>query len=392
MSKTHFMSNKEVALASGVSEAEYNLIMNADAQTAMGTLDPIHKVLMSFVNEQRIEWANLNNPLEPLFQSYASLNGGSFNGLFSETLIPPNAKGDDGLYNGKAYTPGSPQSPWTNVNYGTKPIQYTYGINEKITRNVTWNRVDFLPYFKDYSLIDYVRSSQSILQANADATEYVLANKVLNCEKYQYSTYATANVWTKAEDIGQFIYSVFTDQAFPEANMRWKKTKFNTTRRNGELVLILQKDFFHKYAQQFQFSSYLKPFLYVSQDAGAGELDRWKVGEERSRIILVDELTPTTLGENQILQPRLLQPATLPANTSLVGRIIDMNAVKFGVGTMTSVEIPLSSRDVYYEETQDYCFNMCDAYVNVPILVSSDFEFNRIIYTKSVTDTPSEEG
>lgn len=63
MPNKHVMSTEEVLTAAGVSSEEITAIKTADATTAVNTLDAIFNKLMSFVASQRVEKANLNNPL-----------------------------------------------------------------------------------------------------------------------------------------------------------------------------------------------------------------------------------------------------------------------------------------------------------------------------------------
>ena len=154
---------------------------------------------------------------------------------------------------------------------------------------------------------------------------------------------------------------------------------------------MLEDDFAFKFAQDFQYKQYLKPFVYRSEDSDTYGAQI----KEESNIITVDALTPTTLatieGTNpplyQLLDPLNTTPATLPEGTRLIGRIVDFQACKFGVGMKTSVDYPLNSRVSHYDETQDLCLNMCDAYVNVPLLVSENFDANRKIHI--INDTPA---
>lgn len=386
MPQTQLMTNEQVLKAAGVTDDMITAIKTADATTAVNTLDQVYKILMSFVSEQRIEWANLRNPLESLEKGYAVFNGGSLNGMFQETLIPPNAKGADGLYNGKAHVVANAPNPWDNQYYGTTPIQYTYGINCTIDRHVDQERNAFLMFLKEYSLIDFMKSSIQILEANGNGSRYAIENNVLNCEAFQYKTYATCPVWSNAADLNAFMYKVYKMQSFPESNMQYKKTPFNTTRRNGDLVFVLDSEFAFEFASKFQFSSYLKPFMYKTTDR-----DGYETQAERSRVIEVDALTPTQLpagSTGDVFDPLKLTAATLPANTKLVGRIIDVNATKFGIGAFDATSFPLSARVMHYDESRDYVFNMCPAYVNVPILISDDFKADRIISIVDTTPAP----
>lgn len=105
--------------------------------------------------------------------------------------------------------------------------------------------------------------------------------------------------------------------------------------------------------------------------------------EERSRIIEVDALNPTTLAANTNLDPMNMTAATITGG-KLIGRIVDFNAVKFGLGFKSAISKPLNARTTYYNEIQDYCFDMCPAYVNVPLVIADDFKSDRIISVSSV--------
>lgn len=389
MPKTQLMTNEQVLKAAGVTDTMIQAIKTADSDIAVNTLDAVYKILMSFVSEQRIEWANLRNPLDIFEKGYAVFNGGELNGMFQETLIPPNAKGTDGLYGGKAHVVASAQDPWDNQYYGTTPIQYTYGINCSIDRHVDQERQAFLMFLKRYSLIDFMKSGIQILEANGNGSRYAIENNVLNCEAFQYLPYADVPVFENAADLNAFMHKVYKMQSFPEANMQYKKTKFNTTRRNGDLVFVLDSEFAFDFASKFQYSSYLKPFMWRQSDR-----DGYEVQAERSRIVEVDALTPTVLptgATGDVFDPLKLTAATLPTGTRLVGRIVDVNATKFGIGAFDSTTFPLSARVMHYDETRDYVFNMCDAYVNVPLLISDDFKADRIISVANVTPTPDPE-
>lgn len=382
MSKTTRMTNKEVLLAAGVTEEQISAIDTADSAIAVNTLSAIHQTCMAFVNYQKIVWADLKNPLESLEQAYSTMNGGELNGHFTETFIPANPKGD-GLYGGYGHNPKAVKNYLAEQNWGNKPTQYTFGINASISREVDYNTDDFYMYFKKYSMIDFIRSQVAVLEANANASAYFMENSVLNCEDFQYLPYATAESFKSASDLNNFIGKVFDSQKFPEANTKYKKSKFNTTRRDGELVLIMQADFLRDFTNKFEFKSYLKPFISRTMDQN-GYISEG----EKSRIVLVDELTPTTLKGAQeareILNPQKPIAATLPEGKKIVGRIIDTNAIKFGPGKFTSIEIPANDRVMHYAETRDYCINLCDSYVNVPLLIDSDYTSERIISVQNV--------
>lgn len=381
------MTNDEVLLAAGVTQEEIATLKTVSSASEVGLLDPIFKKVYAYTYEQRIEWANLDNPLRDLEQSYAAFNGGELNGMFQETLIPAPPKGNNGLYGGKKYVAGQPQNPWDNLYFGEDPYVMPFILNAHINRSCDAELNTFLMYYKKYSMIDFVRSVAALMPEADKASRYAIENNVLNCEKYQYKTYATADVWEDAGELSKFMRKVYTDQRIPELNTQWKKLPFNTTRRNGELVFIMDKDFAYEYAQEFQFSSYLKPFMYKSQDR-----DTFNVEAERSRVIEIGALTPTTLAANKVLDPLNMTAATLPANTKLVGRIVDMNAIKFGVGVVDSVAMPLGARTMHYDEVRDYCFDMCPAYVNVPILINTQtFTAHRQIHVvqDNLPATPS---
>lgn len=381
MSKTMLMTNEEVLRAAGVTAAEIAAIKTADATTAVNTLDAIHLKLMSFVYEQRIEWANLRNPLKALEKGYAAFNGGKLNGMFSETLVPPKAKGADGLYGGVKHDPKTVRNPYLAPDFGPDPWQYVYGINAKIDRYTEYNINDFLMAFKEGSLLDYARSRLPVIDQESNGSRYAIENNVLNVEQAQAFDYADADIFTDPYELQSYMYGVFDSVTYPEDNMNYKRTKFNTTRGTGNLVLIIESQFWFDFAQKFQLSNFLKPFVFREQDG-----DRYGVEREVSRIIRVNTLTPTTIPEGQILDPLNMTAATLPANSKLVARIVDFNAVKFGVGKKDAVSYPLSARVMHYDQTEDYVFNMCDAYTNVPILVSTSFDANRKFYV--VNDTP----
>lgn len=379
MAKTQFMSNEAVLLAAGVTQEQINQVKTADSTVAVNTLDAIHNTLMSFVSTQRIEAANLRNPLASLEKGYAAFNGGKMNGFFQDTLVPVRAKGDNNLYGGKAYNPATPATnPWTDQNYGENPIQFTYGVNTKIERALTYDRNDFLMALNNEALGDYIAAKLATLEAENNGSRYAIENGVLNCEKFQYMDYASAPSFSNAADLNSFMHKVYKSQDFPETNIEYKRIKFNTTRRNSELVFILDSEFAFDFAQKFTFKQYLKPFLYRSEDS-----DTYGTEAERSRIIEVDKLTPTTAANTEVIDPLNMTPAVIPNGKKLIGRIVDFNAVKFGVGMKNAITQPLDARKSRYQEISDYVFNMCGAYVNVPLLIDADFNFDRIIHTVS---------
>lgn len=383
MAEKFVMTKEKVLKAAGVTDAEITAIKTADATTAVNTLDAIYNKLMSFVATQRVEMANLNNPLRVFEKSYASLNGGKLNGMFQEILLQPRAKGTNGLYGGKAVVENTVRNPYTSPDFGTDPLTYVYRVNSKIERYVEYNRDAFRMALMEGSLNDFIGGQIAMLEVEGAGSRYAIENNVLNCENYQYDNYANVPVFEDAATLNEFMHKVWKMQSFPESNMEFKRVKYNTTRQNPELFFVLNSEFAFKFAQDFTFKQYLKPFLYRSEDS-----DNYGVQAEWSRIVEVDKLTPTTLAANAVLDPLNMTAATLPANTELVGRIIDWNAVKFGLGLKSAVSYPLSSRVSHYDESQDACFDMCPAYVNVPILINKNtFDSHRKIHI--IDDTPA---
>ncbi len=379
MARTQFMSNEQVLLAAGVTQEQINQIKTADAQNAVNTLDAIHNTLMSFVATQRIEAANLRNPLASLEKGYAAFNGGSMNGFFQDTLVQTRDKGNNGLYGGKSYQPSQPATnPWTDQDYGKAPIQFTYGINTKIERSLTYDRNDFLMALNNNALGDYISAKLATLESENNGSRYAIENAVLNCEAFQYANYADALSFSDAAQLNSFMHKVYKSQDFPEANTQYKRIKFNTTRGNTDLVFILDSEFAFDFAQKYQFKQYLKPFLFRSEDA-----DNYGTQTERSRIVEVDSLTPTTLAQNAVLNPLNMTARPMTDGKKLIGRIVDFSAVKFGIGMKNAITQPLDARKSRYHEVNDYVFNMCGAYVNVPLIIDSDFSFDRIIHTVS---------
>ncbi len=381
MSVTQLMTNEEVLTAAGVSASEIAAIKTADATTQVNTLDAIFNKLMSFVYAHKIELANSRNPFSVLERSYASMNGGSLNGLFQETLVPYREKGTNELYGGSVYSPTAIKNPWTTQDYGADPIQYTFGINAKVERDLDYDRIDFLMALNNEALGSFISAKLATLAPETLSSNYIIENKVLNCENYQYTNYSSAASFDNSYDMNNFIHKVITDQDYPDTNITYKRTKFNTTRGAGDIAIILQKDWWFDYCQRFQFKQYLKPIIFKSQDR-----DTYGSTQEVNRIILVDSLMPTTVASGSILNPLSMTTQTLPTNTELVGRLVDVNAIKFGIGTKSAVSFPLNSRTSHFTEATDYCFNMCDAYVNVPLLASTTFDKNRIVYTESVSE------
>lgn len=383
MARKHLMTNEEVLTAAGVSESEIAAIKTADATTAVNTLDAIFNKLMSFVSTQRVEKANLNNPLRVFEKSYAEHNGGSFNGMFQEILVPARDKGDDALYGGKAVAEKSVRNPFATQDFGKAPLSYVYGVNAKIERFLETNREAFRMALMEGTLADFIGEKIAVIEAEGTGSRYVIENNVLNCERFQYDDYSKVPVFSDPETLNAYLHKVWKSQDYPEKNMLYKRDKFNTTRNSPELFFVFDSDFMFDFAQKFTFKQYLKPFLFRSEDSD----DYGTQSGEWSRVVEVDELTPTTLAANAVLDPLNMTKATLPANAKLVGRIVDWAAVKFGIGNKVSVSYPLSASMSHYDERQDYCFDMCPAYVNVPILIdTTKFDAHRIIYTKAVAD------
>lgn len=376
MPKTQLMTNESVLLAAGVTAAQITAIKSSNSTTAVNTLDAIYNILMSFVASQRLEIANLNNPLRVFEKGYADLNNGNLNGMFQEIFVQARDIGTNKLYGGVSREVKKPRNPFSSQDYGKEPIQFTYGVNAKIDRYLEYNREDFKMALMNETLIDFISDKIAVLESENSGSRYAIENNVLNCERYQYLTYAAAPTFTNGYDFNEFVNKVMKSQNFPETNMTYKKIKFNTTRKTGGLCLVLESDFIFKFAERFQAKSFLKPIIFKSEDK-----DTFGTTSEIDNIIEVDNLTPTTLAENAILNPLKITVATLPANTKLIGRIIDFNATKFGIGSKTSVTYPLDSRISHYDETTDYCFDMCGAYVNVPLLISSTFNYDRKFYT-----------
>ena len=375
MPNKFLMTNEQILRTAGVSQDMINAVKTADSSTAVNTLDPIFNTLMSFVMSQRVEIANLNNPLRILEQSYANHNGGSLNGLFQEILIPTRDKGENNLYGGRNRVVKEVKNPYTEQDYGKEPLQFTYGINAKMERDISYDRGDFLMALKEGSLIDFMKSRIATMESENNGSRYIIENNVLNCERFQYADYDNAQSFSDAFSLGAFIHKVFKMQDFPEKNMDYKRIKFNSTRKNSNFVLILDSEFWYEYSQKYQFSSFLKPFIFKSQDK-----DTYGTEMKVDRIIEVDELKATTLAENSILNPMNMTSKQLENGKKLIGRIVDMNAIKFGVGLKTSISKPLDSRVSYYTEASDYCFNMCGAYTNVPLIINKDFDYNRKIF------------
>lgn len=381
MALNTLMTNEEVLLAAGVTQEEINLINSTDAMTKVNTLDGIYLKLISFIYEQRIEWANSRNPLRAFEKGYAAMNGGSLNGFFSETLIPYRDRGDNGLYGGKKYEPKDlPINPYTTFDYGKDPLQFVYGINAKIKRALNYDREDLRMALKDYSLLSFIDGKLTTIDSEEKTTKYEIENAVINCENFQYMPYANAPVWTDPYELNAFIHKVIKSQDYPNANIEYKKLKFNSTRNGDALAFVGDMEFLFDFATRFQLKSFIKPFIFRSEDS-----DTYGVEEERESIIEVDKLTPTTIPANTLFDPLALSAATLPANTKLVGRIISFNATKFGDGVKTATTMLVDDRKSLYQETSDYCFNMNEAYVNVPILIdTTKFNANRIFYVQNV--------
>lgn len=373
------MTNERVLKAAGVTDAEITTIKTSDATTVVNTLDPIFERLMSYVQTQRVEVARLNNPLRGLEKSYAELNGGRLNGMFQEILVQARDKGANNLYGGNKYTPKSITDPWAAQDYGKEPLQYVYNVNAKVSRKLDYNRDDLFMALKNETLGRFIQDKLAVLESEYNASEYVMENNVLNCEVFQNTNYSAATTFSEADVLDSFIHKVFAMQRFPDQNTQYKRVPFNTTRGTGEYVLIIDTQFAYDFAKKYNFKSYLKPFVFRSEDS-----DKYGVQEERTRIIEVDSLNPTTLAANAILDP-LNMTATTITGGKLIGRIVDFNACKFGMGLKSAVSFPLDARTSHYDSVQDYCIDMCPAYVNVPLIISNDFDFNRKIYTVDAT-------
>lgn len=382
MSKTMLMTNEEVLTAAGVTAEEIAAIKTADADISVHTLDAIHKKLMAFVYEQRVEWANARNPFQPLERAYESFNGGSLNGFFSETLVPMRDKGDNNLYAGMRHVAGEVRNPYQSLDFGKEPLQYVYGINASIKRFIDTDLYDFLMFFRRGSMLDYVNSRIPLMEQEGIATREIIENNVINNERFQYDDYANVPVYNNAYDLQSFMYKIFDSGNYNSTNTEFKRAKFRTVRGSGDLVLIIKSEFWFDFAQRFQLSEYLKPFMYQSGKAG-----EFGVMKEMNRIIKVPELTPTTIQAGKVLDPLASTAATLPANTQLIGRIVDMKAIKFGIGMKTAASKMLDSRVQHFDQCDDYVFNMCDAYTNVPLLVSNDFKADRQFHV--INDTPA---
>lgn len=375
---SHLMSNEKVLKAAGVTDEEITTINTADANVIVNTLEPIFNKLMSYVQTQRVEVARLDNPLRGLEKGYAAMNGGSLNGMFQEVLVQARDKGADNLYGGKKYAPKTITNPYVTFDYGKDPLSFIYKINAKMERMIDYDAADMLMALKNNSLDDFIMGKLAVLQSENNAAEYVMENNVLNCEEYQYDTYANVQKFSDAASLNAFMHKVFAMQRYPESNMQYKKVKFNTTRGTGDFVLIIDTQFAFDFAQKFTYKQYLKPFLFRSEDR-----DNYGMQEERSRIIEVDALNPTMLAANTNLDPMNMTKATITGG-KLIGRIVDFNAVKFGLGFKSAISKPLNARTTYYNEIQDYCFDMCPAYVNVPLVITDDFKSDRIISVSNV--------
>lgn len=210
MSKTMLMTNEEVLTAAGVTAEEIAAIKTADADISVHTLDAIHKKLMAFVYEQRVEWANARNPFQPLERAYESFNGGSLNGFFSETLVPMRDKGNNNLYAGMRHVPGEVRNPYQSLDFGKEPLQYVYGINASIKRFIDTDLYDFLMFFRRGSMLDYVNSRIPLMEQEGIATREIIENNVINNERFQYDDYANVPVYNNAYDFSRLCikYSI----------------------------------------------------------------------------------------------------------------------------------------------------------------------------------------
>lgn len=384
--KNAVLTNDQILKAAGVTEEQITAIKTADATTAANLLEAIHKKLISFVYAMYVEYANMSNPLSALEKSYADHNGGSLNGMFEEILVPVRSQGANKLYGGKPYTPGQPDNPWDNIDYGADPIAQIFGINTKIFRHLNWDSDDFLQALNNEALPRYIQAKKATIAQEGYASRYILENQVLNCERFQYKNYADVPVHTDSSELDSWIHKVWTSQKYNEANTEFKRVPFNTTRGVSRLFFILEEDFWYDYAKSYQLSGFLKPFIYRSEDRDNYGVE---VTAENS-IIMVDKLLPTTLSETQILDPLNMTEAQLPANTRCVGRIVDWNAVKFGIGVTPVNEMRLDPCVWDHQEVQQLCLDMSDAYINVPILINtSTFDANRKFHIVNDTPTPA---
>lgn len=386
MAKKPILTQEEILLAAGVTQAEINAVKTADATTAANMLSAIHKKLISFVYSQVVEYANLSNPLSVFEKSYSYHNAGSEHGFFQEVLVPTRAKGANALYGGKPYIPGKPLNWYDtdNIDFGADPISYMFGINAKIQRDLNYDPDDFLMALNNNALPKYISAKKATLIQEGYGARYSMENNVINCEKFQYDDYANVPVYSDAEALNLAMHEIWTSQKYNDTNTKYKRTKFSTTRGISRLFFILDENFWYEFAQNFQIKEYLKPFVYRSSD-----IDTYgaEVTVDKT-MVLVDKLTPTTLATNAILDPTNMTAKTLPANTKLVGRIVDWNAVKFGLGRVSVMEKPLDARTWIHDEIADLCLDMCDAYINVPILISDTFESHRLFYINDKTPTP----
>lgn len=384
------LTNDQIMLAAGITQAQINAVKTADATTAANLLEAIHNKIISFIYSMSVEYANLSNQYSVFEKGYAAHNGGSLNGMFEEILVPTRAKGTNGLYGGRPYTPGQPLNPWDsdNIDFGADPLVRVYGINTKIERGLNWDMYDFLQALNEGSLGRYVAAKKATIAQEGYGSRYAIEGNVINCERFQAFDYADAPIHTNAAELNKYVHKVWSSQKYNEANTQFKRVPFNTTRGISRLFFILDEDFWFEFAQDFQISNFLKPFIYKSAD-----IDTF--GQEvtvEKTTVLVDKLTPTTLAANQILDPLNMTPATLPTGSKLVGRIVDWNAVKFGLGVTPTMEKQLDPCTWYHSEVHQACFDMSDCYVNVPILVSTDnFDAHRKFHIINDTPTPDPE-
>lgn len=377
-------TNDEIMLAAGVTADEIASIKTANATTAANFLEAIHDTLISYVHSMAVEYANLSNPLSVFEKSYAEHNNGSLNGMFEEILVPTRDAGTNGLYAGSAYTPGAPTDPWTAIDFGKAPLSKIFKINAKIKRHLNWDREDFLMALNNNALPNYLAAKKATMIQEGYGARYNIENNVLNCERFQYKDYSAVPVHTDASELDSWIHKVWTSQKYNGTNTEFKRVPFNTTRGISRLFFILEEEFWFDYAKNFQLKEFLQPFVWRREDSD-------EFGTEvtaENTVVKVDKLTPTTLAANQILNPLNMTAATLPANTKLVGRIVDWNAIKFGMGVRRPLNIPLDPNTYDEQVIEQYCFDMSEAYINVPILISTNsFDSHRKFHI--IDDTPA---
>lgn len=385
--KDMILSNAAVLKAAGVSDELIGKIKTADAATNVNTLSAIYNVLMGVVRSTHMELAKASNPYGVLERGYAEFNDGSQNGFFREILRPMRDKGANQLYGAENYNVKVPKNPWTAQDYGKEPIQYLFGINAKIERDLDWNIADFAQVLLESDVKEWMRINLATLAEEDRGMMYAIEDRCINAEEFQNATYASQPVQKTASELNLYIQKVFDSQRFLETNVAYKRVPFNTVRETKrDLVLIMQIDFYREFAEKFQFGSFLKPFAFSEWDNNGNVTSR-----QVDRIILVPSLTASkisTSGNGEYDPIKINEtPPTMPANSKLIGRIVDANAVKFGRGRFDAADIRLDARKFHRTEVSDYCFNMCDGYVNVPLIVSDTaFDFDRKIHTVTKVD------